>query len=202
MRPSLAHGDLSCTQAGPDGDWHTSLVAVVRWPVDRLVAEIDVLGGRSLTRTQYFREVADRLRRVVDSDATCWHTLDPETRLLTSDSPQELIDYGVYTAETAPAAGALIVASEYLRPDVNTFASLAGRRTPVGILSEATRGRPERSARYRDPARPLGDPARAARRLRHPRPLLRGRPHRAPRRQARLHARGRGRARTGRRHDR
>lgn len=158
MRPSLAHGDLSCTQAGPDGDWHTSLVAVVRWPVDRLVAEIDVLGGRSLTRTQYFREVADRLRRVVDSDATCWHTLDPETRLLTSDSPQELIDYGVYTAETAPAAGALIVASEYLRPDVNTFASLAGRRTPVGILSEATRGRPERSARYRDLLAPSGIP--------------------------------------------
>ena len=80
----------------------------------------------------------------------CWHTLDPATRLMTSDAPYELIEEGVFTAETAPAAGALIVASEYLRDDVNTFAALARRRTPVGILSDATRGHPEHSARYRE----------------------------------------------------
>jgi hypothetical protein len=46
---------------------------------------------------------------VVGCDATCWHTI--------SD------------------AGVLILASEYVVEDVNTFAGLAARRVPVGILS-------------------------------------------------------------------
>lgn len=129
-----------------------------RWSVDRLAAELELLGSRGLPRDRYYREAGDRLRRVVDCDATCWHTLDPQTRMVTSDAPDELIERGVFTAETAPAAGALVVASEYLREDVNTFAALAGRRAPVGILTEATRGRPERSARYRDVLAPAGIP--------------------------------------------
>jgi DNA-binding CsgD family transcriptional regulator len=133
-------------------------VGAKRWPVGRLVDEIEILGGRGLPREQYYRGVTDRLRRVIDSDAACWHTLDPETRMMTSDAPQELIEQGVFTPETAPAAGALLVASEYLREDVNTFASLAGRRVPVGILSDATRGRLERSARYRELLAPSGIP--------------------------------------------
>ena len=111
-----------------------------------------------LPREQYFGEVAARLRRVIDCDATCWHTLDPQTGLMTSDAPQELISEGVFTAETAADAGAGIVASEYFVTDVNTFASLASRRVPVGILSQATNGHPERSARYRDVLAPSGIP--------------------------------------------
>jgi DNA-binding CsgD family transcriptional regulator len=133
-------------------------MGAARWPVDRLVDEMEVLAGRGLSRERYFREAADRLRRVVDCDATCWHTLDPETRMMTSDAPHELIEAGVFTPETAPAAGALLVASEYLREDVNTFASLAGKRTPVARLSEATRGHSARSARYRDLLLPSGIP--------------------------------------------
>jgi DNA-binding CsgD family transcriptional regulator len=133
-------------------------MGVGRWPVDRLVSEIELLAVRGLPREQYYREVADRLRRVIDCDATCWHTLDPETRVMTGDAPHELIEQGVFTPETAPAAGALIVASEYLREDVNTFAALAGRRVPVGILTETTRGHPERSARYRELLAPSGIP--------------------------------------------
>src|SRR5262245_36216483 len=140
---SLAHGDLLCASAAataPLGD--TGRMGGARWPVDRLVNEIEVLANRGLPRAEYFREVAGRLRRVVEADATCWHTLDPETLVMTSDSPEELIEQGVFTAETALAAGAGIVASEYLRDDQNTFAALASRRSPVGILSDATRGRP------------------------------------------------------------
>src|SRR4051794_35361021 len=48
--------------------------------------------------------------------------------------------------------------SEYVREDVNTLADLAGRRSPVAILSEATRGRPERSARYVEFLAPVGTP--------------------------------------------
>jgi DNA-binding CsgD family transcriptional regulator len=122
------------------------------------VGDVTVLGRRGLPREQYFSEVAARLRRVIDCDATCWHTLDPQTRLMTSDAPHELIREGVFTAQTATEAGALLVASEYFVRDVNTFASLASRRTPVGILSQATKGRPERSPRYRDLLAPSGIP--------------------------------------------
>lgn len=117
-----------------------------------------LLGRRGLPREQYFAELAPRLRRAIANDATCWHTLDPHTRLLTSDAPHELIERGVFTAETASAAGELIVRSEYLVPDTNTFASLAARRVPVGILDHATRGHPERSARYRELLEPSGIP--------------------------------------------
>lgn len=117
-----------------------------------------MLGGRGLPRNEYFAELAPRLRRVVDSDASCWHTLDPQTRLLTSDEPTELIERGIYTAETAGAAGELIVRSEYIVEDRNTFAELAGRRVPVGTLEQATRGDLARSARYRDLLAPSGIP--------------------------------------------
>ena len=129
-----------------------------RWSVERLQREIAVLGARGLPRNDYFVELAPRLRRVIESDATCWHTLDPQTRLLTSDEPTELIERGVFTAEGAVAAGELLVRSEYLVEDRNTFAELASRRVPVGTLDQAMRGHPERSARYRDLLEPAGIP--------------------------------------------
>src|SRR5437660_12655879 len=99
-----------------------------KWATDRLVDDVARLGARSLPREEYYAEVTARLRRVVPSAATCWHTTDPQTRLLTSDSPDELVSSGVFGAETVTAAGAGIVASEYLVKDVNTFAALARRR--------------------------------------------------------------------------
>jgi DNA-binding CsgD family transcriptional regulator len=128
------------------------------WSVDRLKSEIAVLGTRGLSREEYFAELAPRLRRVVDSDATCWHTLDPQTRLLTSDEPRELVEAGIYTADTVAAAGEVLVRSEYQSDDRNTFAELATRRVPVGILAQATRGKPERTARYRELLEPSGIP--------------------------------------------
>jgi DNA-binding CsgD family transcriptional regulator len=129
-----------------------------RWAVERLIDDVALLGRRALPREQYFGEVAARLRRVIDCDATCWHTLDPQTGLMTSDAPQELISEGVFTPQAAADAGAGIVASEYFVKDLNTFASLAARRVPVGILSQATKGRLERSTRYRDVLAPAGIP--------------------------------------------
>ena len=74
--------------------------------------------------------------------------IDPETLLLTTVDPEELHAFGFLSAETEPHAARVFVASEYERPDSNAFALLARRRAPVGILGEATRGHPERSARY------------------------------------------------------
>jgi DNA-binding CsgD family transcriptional regulator len=133
-------------------------MASSRWSVDRLREEIELLGARGLPRDEYFAQLAPRLRRVIDNDASCWHTLDPHTRLMTSDAPAELVERGIFTAETATAAGELLVRSEYLVPDVNTFAELAARRVPVGTLDHATRGHPERSTRYRDLLEPSGIP--------------------------------------------
>lgn len=129
-----------------------------QWSVERLKSEIEALGARGLSREAYFAELAPRLRRAVASDATCWHTLDPQTRLLTGDEPRELVERGIYSEEAIAAAGEVIVRSEYLGEDRNTFAELAARRVPVGILAEATRGKPERSARYRDLLEPSGIP--------------------------------------------
>ena len=130
----------------------------MRWSVEHLIDEIDLLGSRGLPRHEFFAELSPRLRNVVDNDASCWHTLDPQTRLMTSDAPGELIDRGIFTPEEAPAAGELLVRSEYIVEDVNTFAELAARRVPVGILDHVTRGSPQRSARYRDLLLPAGIP--------------------------------------------
>lgn len=118
----------------------------------RLGAQIEVLGNRGLPYPQLHEQITALLRAAFPVDAACWHGLDPETRLMTTANPVELFDGGFITPETEH------VASEYAREDVNQFAVLASRRTPVGILSETTRGRPERSACYREFLEPFGTP--------------------------------------------
>jgi DNA-binding CsgD family transcriptional regulator len=125
---------------------------------ERILSEIAALSDRALPREQLFAELAPRLRVAIDNDATCWHTLDPYTRLMTSDAPAELIERGIFSTETAPVAGELMARSEYLIEDFNTFAELSRRRLPVGSLEQATRGRPERSTRYRELLEPSGIP--------------------------------------------
>jgi hypothetical protein len=71
------------------------------WTVERLIEEIDRLGSRGLPREEFFAELSPRLRNVIDNDASCWHTLDPSTRLLTSDAPKELIERG-FSRSTRP----------------------------------------------------------------------------------------------------
>lgn len=129
-----------------------------KWATDRLVDDVARLGARGLPREEYYAEVTARLRRVVPSAAACWHTVDPGTRLLTSDSPAELISRGILTEESATEAGQGIVASEYLVRDVNTFASLARKRVPVGTLTQATGGKLDRSVRYQQVLEPAGIP--------------------------------------------
>ena len=144
-----------CVGGGGPGrhDDHVEL-----WTGDRLVAEVERLGARGLPYGQLHEELAARIRRVLPVDAFCWHGLDPQTRLLTTANPVELLRAGCLTAQTEAMAAGAVVTSEYLRDDVNTFAALAARRTPVGVLSETTRGRAERSARYVEYLQPIGIP--------------------------------------------
>lgn len=126
--------------------------------VRQLVSEVQRLGLRALPYAELHREITDRLRRVMRIDAACWHGLDPDNMLLTTANPVELLAQGFLTPETEMVAARALLASEYERPDVNAFASLARRRLPSAILSESTRGRPERSARYREFLAPFGLP--------------------------------------------
>ncbi len=123
-----------------------------------MVAEVERLGARGLPYGALHQELGARIRQALPVDAFCWHGLDPDTRLLTTANPVELMTGGFLTPQTEAMAAGAVVSSEYLREDVNTFATLAGRRTPVGILSETTRGRPERSARYVEYLQPIGTP--------------------------------------------
>jgi DNA-binding CsgD family transcriptional regulator len=142
--------------AGSAGD--TRGVPATRWELDRLVKDVMRIGSRALPREEYFAEVGARLRRVVSIDAACWHTVDPQTRLITSDAPRELVSEGVFSPDAVAAAGATLIASEYFVKDVNTFAQLASRRVPAATLSQAAGGHPERSARYRELLAPSGIP--------------------------------------------
>jgi DNA-binding CsgD family transcriptional regulator len=123
-----------------------------------LAREVEEVGRRGLPLGLYLAEVAARLRRVVDVDAFCWHTLDPATLLLTSAAPDELVSAGVFAPAGVAAAGGRIVEDEYAGDGVNSFAALARRRVPVGILSHTARGRPEGVARHRDLLVPWGIP--------------------------------------------
>ena len=128
------------------------------WDADRLVDDVQRLALRGLPRDEYHRELGARLRRTIAFDAACWHGLDAHTLLLTTAHPEELLQHGFLSEDTEPDAARVLLASEYERDDYNTFAALARRRMPVGILGEATRGRRERSARYREWLAPGGIP--------------------------------------------
>lgn len=118
--------------------------------VERVVSDVERVAARGLPRDELHRELAARLRAAFPFDAACWHGLDPDTLLLTTANPEELHAYGFLTEDTEPLAAESVLSSEYVRADVNSFSQLARRRAPVGILSEATRARPERSPRFVD----------------------------------------------------
>jgi DNA-binding CsgD family transcriptional regulator len=100
------------------------------------------------------REVIDRLRKVVPFDAVCFPTSDPATLMITGNVGEGL----------PPEAARGFFRVEYGEEDYNKFNRLARSRTRVRTLREATDGRFERSARWREVFGPLelDDDLRAA----------------------------------------
>jgi hypothetical protein len=88
------------------------------------VAEIERLGSRGLEVEGFCQEASDRLRRGLGFDGACWHSIDPQTLLITSDLPGDLEANGLLPDDLADVASQLIVGSEYVVDDVNTFAAL------------------------------------------------------------------------------
>ncbi|MGE5187051.1 MAG: LuxR C-terminal-related transcriptional regulator [Acidobacteriota bacterium] len=98
------------------------------------------------------------IRRVITVDAAFFAAADPGTLAFT------------YARSEAPLAASApqFLANELAAADVNHFRALAVARQPVATLDDATRGRREDSARYREIIAPLrlGDELRVALRAR------------------------------------
>lgn len=114
--------------------------------VDRAERELLRLGAHGLDAQTWFRAADSVLDPVVGFDGSCWQTNDPATALITSHLTLNL-----------PTGGfPLLAANEYLMDDVNKFAHLAAGPDPVGLLSQATDGQPQRSLRWQEMLRPNG----------------------------------------------
>ena len=101
---------------------------------------------RNLGLSAFF-EAADRaLYGLVEFDSSCWLSLDPSTLLPTSH----------FTHEVASEHLLELAANEFLQDDVNKFADLARAVRPVGVLSQATQGKPHQSPRFANILAPHG----------------------------------------------
>ncbi len=148
------------------------------WTIERLVDEIDLLGSRGLPREEFFAELSPRLRNVIDNDASCWHTLDPSTRLLTSDAPRDLVRARRVRARRDPRRRG---ADRPQRVHGRRRQHLRGPRRAAGARRHPRQRHARRSSAQRALPRPApagGHPPRAARCVRHPRPRLGRRAHR------------------------
>src|SRR3954463_5965780 len=116
--------------------------------VATLESDIARLAERGLGSHTLRLEAMERVRRVVEVDGYCFVSVDPRTLAQTS-----VATWGV-DRRGAP----LIYRNEYEQPDVAKHADGAGSRHPVRVLSQVTKGQPERSIRYRELLEPWGIP--------------------------------------------
>lgn len=116
-----------------------------RWAPERVLDDLRRLALSAPDRATFFDEAAARLKRAVQFDGACWHTLDPGSDLITQHRLQDLPDRFPVLAQ-----------NEYGTDDVNKFAQLASRRRKAATLAEATGGRPEHSPRFRHLLTPAG----------------------------------------------
>lgn len=115
--------------------------------VRRLQSEIATLPRSGLDVAGVFRETHRRLSAYIPTDGWCGLTLDPATLLMTG---------GVHEFGFAPEVTGRLLEIEHGEDDFNLLADLARGSSPVGLLSEATRGNLEASPRFRDVIRPSG----------------------------------------------
>jgi DNA-binding CsgD family transcriptional regulator len=94
-----------------------------------------------LTAQKLLETVAEPLHSALRCDGFFLAAADPETALCMGAG----IVHGMPDAICQPMWD-----HEFLVPDFNKFADLASAPSPVGDLHEATGGRPQRSARYRE----------------------------------------------------
>jgi DNA-binding CsgD family transcriptional regulator len=123
----------------------TTSTSAGTWAPRLLLAELERLALRTLTRSEFFDEAAARLRRAIPFDGACWHTLDPGSDLITAHRLQDL-----------PDRFEVLAANEYGVADVNKFEQLARGPRRAATMSQATAGRPQSSPRFRELLTPAG----------------------------------------------
>ena len=102
--------------------------------------------GRASNTVALWREVSGVLAEAVPHFmAPCWFTMDPASLLVTS-----------HFQEGLPEIPAEWLAQEYLEDDYNKMADVARSPAAMATLDDATGGRPELSARYREQMAPWG----------------------------------------------
>ena len=101
---------------------------------------------QNLDLAAFFAAADQALAGLIEFDSSCWLSLDPSTLLPTSHFTRAIESDHLME----------LAANEFLQDDVNKFADLARAAHPVGILSEATAGRPERSSRFVSVLKPYG----------------------------------------------
>ncbi len=116
-------------------------------PEERTFDEVKRLCCAGLDEATLLRETAERLRRMVPFEGYCAHTVDPLSGLLTNAVPEGM---------GGEKEARFFLEHLYFAEDVNEYNSMARSRRPVALLSETTRGRLERSLRYRELLAPLG----------------------------------------------
>jgi DNA-binding CsgD family transcriptional regulator len=112
---------------------------------ERVLEDVARLSGARLELAPFIDEAERLLARAVAHDGACWHTMDPATLIETS-----------FRAFDLPPLHERMAELEYLRDDYNKFNALARARRHSGVLSEATAGDLDRSARYREVLRSAG----------------------------------------------
>lgn len=121
-------------------------LATVATPnAQRLRRRLADLASSGLDASAFSRASGQILADAVAYDFACAATTDPATGLIT----------GTVKSHSGDAFDEQLAHHEYATVDVNQFADLARRRTPVGVLDIDTRGHPDRSPRYRDLLLPL-----------------------------------------------
>ena len=100
--------------------------------------EIVRLAHDGLDWVTFSTQVSETLRGVIPFEASCWHTVDPNTVLFTGSLNRNCGCSGSWLAEY-----------EYVIDDVNKWSFLARSGRLAGAISLATAGVLSRSARYR-----------------------------------------------------
>lgn len=105
--------------------------------IERLTTELGGLSRDGLDWPDFAAAAEVAVAKAIDFDASCWHTVDPGTILLTSSVNHDVGCSGTWLAEY-----------EFVKDDVNKWAFLAQSGRLAGAISHATHGDVSSSERF------------------------------------------------------
>ena len=118
--------------------------------VSAIRARLERLACAGIDSFEYRDRALGELRKLLPHDYGMLWTTDPATGFFTSAMPNSTVD------DPDMVYCRIAHRNEFVEPDFNKFRVLARAPRNVGVLSDATGGELERSARYRTLLQPLG----------------------------------------------